>query len=69
MAIRRTVLSSIAACAAAAALSPAFAANAAADYPNRPIRLVVPFGAGGSTDMVARLRLIRAELLGCVYLD
>jgi tripartite-type tricarboxylate transporter receptor subunit TctC len=55
MAIRRTVLSSLLAGAAAVLLSPAFAANAAADYPNRPIRLVVPFGAGGSTDMVARL--------------
>ncbi|MBV8248330.1 MAG: tripartite tricarboxylate transporter substrate binding protein BugE [Comamonas sp.] len=55
MAIRRTILSTLAACTAAAAFGPAFAADAAADYPNRPIRLVVPFGAGGSTDMVARL--------------
>ena len=55
MTVRRTVLSSIAACMAAAAFAPAFAADAVADYPNRPIRLVVPFGAGGSTDMVARL--------------
>ena len=32
----------------------AFAASAA-DYPTRPIRVIVPFGAGGVTDAVARI--------------
>ncbi len=30
------------------------AAAGAADYPNKPIQLIVPYGAGGSTDVLAR---------------
>ena len=32
-----------------------FAAGAAAQYPTRPIRIVIPFGAGSSTDAVMRV--------------
>lgn len=38
---------------------------AAADFPQRPIRLVVPYSAGGSTDTVARVTAARlSERLG-----
>ena len=41
---------------AAAGLLVAFstAASAQSDYPNRPIRLIIPFPAGGSNDIVGR---------------
>ncbi len=33
----------------------AWAQNAATDYPNKPVKVIVPYSAGGGTDLVARL--------------
>jgi tripartite-type tricarboxylate transporter receptor subunit TctC len=48
---RRTFLLGMAACAA----MPASIVRAAADWPARPVTIIVPFGAGGSADLVARI--------------
>lgn len=47
--------------AAAASASLAVAAQSVPTFPSRPIQLIVPFGAGGSTDVVARALAKAAE--------
>jgi tripartite-type tricarboxylate transporter receptor subunit TctC len=59
--LRRTLLCSALSLAAVAVATPVMAQS---DYPNRPIQMIVPWGAGGGTDAVARIlgTLLQQEL-------
>src|SRR4051794_41942697 len=54
----------------AAALAALPRSGQAADYPSRPIRLVIPYGAGGSGDQIARPWVDRMpSLLGPTFVE
>ncbi len=66
--LRRLV---IAALAAIMSLSVSIGAARAQDYPSRPIRLIVPFAAGGGTDTLSRIfgQVLAEELKATVVVE
>ncbi len=65
MKIHRSVFKTVFASVVALALTPALVVHAADNYPNRPIRFLIPAAPGGTTDGLARIFSVRmAEVLG-----
>ena len=52
---RLKIMCGVALCAALSLLGPGAVAQDAGNYPNKPVRIVVPFSAGGSSDLTARM--------------
>jgi len=66
---RRDILSLLLGC-SLAAMPTARPAMAQSKYPGRPIRLVIPFAAGGSNDLLARFWVDKMKaLLGPVFVE
>lgn len=60
---RRRLLAGMVSVCAAAVSAPALSQDA--DYPSRPVKIVVPLAAGGITDIAARMVAVRlADRLG-----
>jgi len=55
MRTRRSALHALASAAAMSAFPTSVFAQAASDFPSKPVRYIVPFAPGGQTDVMARL--------------